>query len=86
MVDLEKAKNLFNSFDFNKNGIMEKGEFIEVFSHLLKKIGAEMPDRRHEEVAEEAYNKFDLNSNGVIEFEEFLQVITFFVEEKGYKL
>ena len=65
---------------------MEKEEFIEVFTHLLKKIGSDMPDRRHEEVAEEALEKFDLNSNGLIEFEEFLGVITFFVEEKGYKL
>lgn len=86
MVDEQKVRNLFEAYDFNKNGVLEKEEFIQIFTKLLKDIGNDMPDRRHEEVAEEGLEKFDLNQNGMIEFEEFENVINFFVQEKGYKL
>lgn len=86
MVDNEKVRELFELYDFNKNGVLEKEEFIQIFTKLLKGIGQDMPEKRHEQVAQEGLEKFDVNKNGQIEFEEFLNVITFFVEEKGYQL
>lgn len=86
MVDKNKVRQLFEQYDFNKNGVLEKDEFIEIFVRLLRDCGANMPDRRHIEVAEEGFEKFDLNANGSIDLQEFENVITFFVEEKGYEL
>ena len=45
-----------------------------------------IPDKRHEEVAEEGMETFYLNHNGIIEFDEFEKVIDFLVSEKGYFL
>lgn len=86
MVDSDKVRELFKKYDFNKNGVLEKEEFIKVFVKLLSSIGKDMPEKRHIQIAEEGLEKFDLNSNGMIEFDEFERVISFFVEEKGYQL
>lgn len=85
-VDLDKVRKLFEEYDFNKNGVLEKDEFLCIFVKLLSSIGKNMPDRRHEEIAEEGLERFDINSNGQIEFNEFVEVIKFFVLEKGYSL
>ena len=53
---------------------------------MLHEIGQYIPDKWHEEVAEEGMETFDLNHNGIIEFDEFAQVIDFLVSEKGYYL
>ena len=82
----EKVRELFESYDFNKNGVLEKEEFVQIFTKLLRDLGQNMPERRHEEVAEEAIQRFDMNENGKIEFDEFCNVMRFFVEEKGYNL
>ena len=86
MADSEKVKKLFEEYDFNKNGVLEKEEFLAIFKKMLHDIGQYIPDKRHEEVAEEGMETFDLNSNGTIEFDEFVEVINFLVNEKGYVL
>ena len=53
---------------------------------ILKKLGEDLPERKHLEVAEEGFNKFDLNQNRVIEFNEFYEFMRFVISEKGYDL
>lgn len=86
MADNEKVRKLFEEYDFNKNGVLEKEEFLTIFKKMLHDIGQYIPDKRHEEVAEEGMETFDLNHNGIIEFDEFEKVIDFLVSEKGYFL
>ena len=85
-ADMEKVRKLFEEYDFNKNGILDKDEFLTIFKKMLYDIGQYVPDKRHDEIAEEGMETFDLNRNGVIEFDEFYEVINFLVTEKGYAL
>lgn len=85
-ADMEKVRKLFEEYDFNKNGILDKDEFLIIFKKMLHDIGQYVPDKRHDEIAEEGMETFDLNRNGVIEFDEFYEVINFLVTEKGYAL
>ncbi len=85
-ADMEKVRKLFEEYDFNKNGILDKDEFLTIFKKMLHDIGQYVPDKRHDEIAEEGMETFDLNRNGVIEFDEFYEVINFLVTEKGYAL
>ena len=85
-VDNDKAKELFEKYDLNKNGVMEKDEFIKIMVDILKELGEDMPEKKHKEVAEEGLERFDLNKNGKIEFNEFYDFIRFLVSEKGYSL
>ena len=86
MVEIEKIQKLFEQYDFNKNGLLDRGEFLSIFKQMLHDIGQYIPDKRHDEVAEEGFETFDLNKNGTIEFDEFYDVIMFLVNEKGYVL
>ena len=83
---MEKVRKLFEEYDFNKNGILDKDEFLTIFKKMLHDIGQYVQDKRHNEIAEEGMETFDLNRNGVIEFDEFYEVINFLVTEKGYAL
>ena len=85
-VDNERVKKLFEKYDANKNGVMEKEEFINVMVDILKELGEDLPEKKHREVAEEGLQRFDLNCNGKIEFNEFYEFIRFLVSEKGYTL
>ena len=85
-ADMEKVRKLFEEYDFNKNGILDKDEFLTIFKKMLHDIGQYVPDKCHDEIAEEGMETFDLNRNGVIEFDEFYEVINFLVTEKGYAL
>ena len=85
-VDTEKVQKLFEKYDNNRNGVMEKEEFIQVMVDILKELGEDLPEKKHMEVAEEGLIKFDLNHNGKIEFNEFFEFIRFLVSEKGYTL
>ncbi len=53
---------------------------------ILKKLGEDLPEKKHLEVAEEGFTKFDLNENSVIEFNEFYEFMRFVISEKGYDL
>jgi Ca2+-binding EF-hand superfamily protein len=69
-VDNDRVRKLFEKYDLNKNGVMEKEEFIQVMIDILKELGEDLPEKKHREVAEEGLLRFDLNNNGKIEFNE----------------
>ncbi len=85
-VEQAKVKELFQKYDFNKNGILEPDEFLKIMVDILRELGEELPEKKHQEVAEEGLMRFDLNGNGTIEFNEFFEFINFLVSEKGYTL
>ena len=82
----DKIKQLFFTFDLNKNQTLEKKEFIPALKTLLHDLGEHMPEKKHEQVANECINLFDLNGNGCIEYDEFYNLIDFLINEKGYEL
>ena len=86
MSDDIKIKQIFERYDTNKNGVLEKDEFFVVFKQILSEMGENFPDKKNDEVAEEGMNNFDLNKNGTIEYNEFVELINFLISEKGYKL
>ena len=85
-VDSTKVRNLFEKYDLNKNGVLDKNEFIKIMVDILKKLGEDLPEKKHLEVAEEGFTKFDLNENSVIEFNEFYEFMRFVISEKWYDL
>ena len=86
MADEAKIKALFERYDTNKNGVLDREEFFIVFKQLLSEMGENFPYKKNDEVAEEGMNNFDLNKNGTIEYNEFEELIKFLIEEKGYNL
>ena len=85
-VDMTKARQLFEKYDFNKNGVLDKNEFVKIMTDILRELGENLPEKKHIEVAEEGFNKFDLNDNKKIEFSEFYEFMRFIISEKGYDL
>ena len=85
-VDSKKVRNLFEKYDLDKNGVLDKEEFIRIMVDILKKLSEDLPDRKHLEIAEEAFTKFDMNQDKVIEFNEFYELMRFIISEKGYEL
>ena len=85
-VDHEKVKELFEKYDLNKNGILEPDEFLQIMVDIMRELGEELPEKKHQEVAEEGLQRFDLNGNGTIEFNEFYEFMRFVISEKGYDL
>ena len=85
-VDSTKVRNLFEKYDLNKNGVLDKNEFTKIMVDILKKLGEDLPEKKHLEVAEEGFTKFDFNENSVIEFNEFYEFMRFIISEKGYDL
>ena len=85
-VDSAKVRNLFEKYDLNKNGVLDKNEFFKIMIDILKKLGDDLPEKKHIEVAEEGFSKFDMNDNSVIEFNEFYEFMRFVISEKGYDL
>ncbi len=86
MEEEEKIRKLFEKYDENKNGVLDKGEFRKVFKKILMEMGENFPEKKHDQVVEEGLQNFDLNQNGTIEYEEFVEVINFLINEKGYEL
>ena len=85
-IDSERGKKLFEKYDLNKNGVLDKEEFVRIMVDVLRELGENLPEKKHIEVAEEGFSKFDINRNGKIEFNEFFDFIGFLVSEKGYSL
>jgi Ca2+-binding EF-hand superfamily protein len=85
-VDSNKVRSLFEKYDLDKNGVLDKKEFVRIMVDILKKLGEDLPEKKHLEVAEEGFTKFDLNENKVIEFNEFYEFMRFIISEKGYEL
>ncbi len=81
----KKATDLFNKYDSNKNGILEKKEFIAYFKDMIKLLGENLPESEMESIINEGIDIFDLNKDGVLQLDEFKKMLTFLIEEKGLK-
>ena len=62
-VDHEKVKQLFEKYDFNKNGVLEPDEFLTIMVDIMRTLGEDIPEKKHQEVAEEGLARFDLIYN-----------------------
>ena len=80
---LNTIKDIFDRFDDNHNGILEKEEFYKGFNELIKSLAEGQTDEEIQKIAEEAVERFDLNQNGQIEIDEFNQLMLFLINEKG---
>ena len=80
------VKELFDRFDSNHNGVLDKEEFLKGFPELIKSLSDGQTDAEIKEIAEEAIDKFDLNKNGEIEFDEFSELMFFLINEKGLSI
>ena len=76
-------RRMFESYDANNNGVLEKEEFYKVLRTMLKQLSEDQSDEEINQIASEAIEKFDLNKNGMIEIEEFKSFVKFLIEEKG---
>ena len=83
---LRKIKDIFDRFDENQNGILEKEEFYKGFNQLIKSLAEGQTDEEIKKIADEAVEKFDLNHNGQIEIDEFNQLMFFLINEKGLSI
>jgi Ca2+-binding EF-hand superfamily protein len=89
MMDEElqnNIKEIFDKFDSNHNGVLDKEEFCKGFSGLIKSLSEGQTDQEIQKIAEEAIEKFDLNKNGQIELDEFNQLMEFLINEKGLSI
>ena len=71
---------MFQLYDENNNGVLEKEEFCKVFKNLVIKLSDDQTEEELDSIAKEAIVKFDLNKNGTIEFNEFKELIKFLIE------
>ena len=79
-------RRMFQSYDDNKNGVLDKEEFYQVFKSMIKQLSEEQTEEELDKIAEEATTKFDLNKNGKIEFNEFNDLVRFLIDEKGLSI
>ena len=85
-VDISKVRILFEKYDLDKNGVLDKNEFVKIMTDILRELGENLPEKKHIEVAEEGFNQFDFNENKIMEFNEFYEFMRFVISEKGYDL
>lgn len=81
--DKERINELFNQFDLNHNGFLDRQEFFKGFKQLIKKLSEEQSEGELEQITEEAIVKFDLDKDGQINPHEFTELIFFLIDEKG---
>ena len=79
-------KEIFDKYDVNHNGVLDKEEFYKGFAELIKTLREGHNDEEIQKIAEEAIEKFDINHNGQIELDEFIQLMYFLIIEKGLSL
>lgn len=63
------AKEVFESYDTNKNGIIEKSELKHLLDDISKKLN--LPKVNSKDILD-GLAKIDSNADGVLQFEEFL--------------
>ena len=86
-ADTQKTiKRIFDKFDENQNGILEKEEFYKGFNQLVKSLAEGQSEEEIKQITDEAIEKFDLNHNGQIEIDEFNQLMLFLINEKGLSI
>lgn len=69
-------RNLFNSFDNDRDGNISQSEFLKMLSSLGYTIS-------HEEVTQ-MVNAFDQNGDGEMDFKEFMNMVKY-LKGKGYQ-
>ena len=79
-------KEIFDRFDLNHNGVLEKEEFFKGIIGLIKSLAEGHSDEDIKKITDEAIEKFDLNHNGQIEIDEFNQLMYFLINEKGLSI
>ena len=79
-------KEIFDKFDSNHNGVLDKEEFFKGFADLIRSLSEGQSDEEIQKIAEEAIERFDLNQNGTIELDEFTQLMLFLINEKGLRI
>ena len=62
------AIDVFKVVDRNKNGEIEKDEFVDCMEQVAEGFGIERPN---EKLINETFKKYDKDSNESIDFEEF---------------
>ena len=88
-MDKKMQKNIqevFDRFDENHNGALDKVEFYKGFEELIKSLAEGHSDEEIKTISEEAIELFDLNRNGQIELNEFNQLMFFLINEKGLEI
>lgn len=77
---------MFQLYDENNNGVLEREEFCKVFKNLVIKLSDDQDEEELDSITNEAIIKFDLNKNGIIEFNEFKNLIRFLIDDKGLSI
>ena len=84
--EINSFKEIFDRFDENHNGVLDREEFFKGISGLIKMLGEGHSEEEIKKIAEEAIEKFDLNQNGQIEIDEFNELMIFLINEKGLSI
>ena len=85
-IEESKVRELFEKYDKDKNGTLEKKEFKKIMKDILRDLDENISESKLTEVADEGFKLFDQDENKKIEFDEFYQFIRFIISEKGYEL
>ena len=85
-VDENKVRELFEKYDKDKNGTLEKKEFIKIVKDIIRDLDENITDLEIKKIADEGFKLFDSDENKKIEFYEFYDFMRFIISEKGYDL
>ena len=86
ILDENYARDLFNKYDLDQTGALEKEEFEKLMLDTLKSLGEENPEKTFKTIAQEGMHYYDANKSGKIEFNEFYKLLDFLIVEKGYEM
>ena len=64
-----EARELFDSYDSNKDGKIEKSELKLILNNISQKLGVPLPTDND---INEGFKQLDRNDNNLIEFDEFI--------------
>ncbi len=82
----KKANDLFSTYDTNKNGALDKKEFMICFRDILESLGQDIPEGHIESLVNEGMKKYDLNGDGALQIDEFKTMLKFLIEVNGLSL
>ena len=66
---IEVAKDVFNFFDTDKSGFIERNELKPLLNKISKQLNLPLPEEKD---IEEGLKQLDLNKDGKLQFSEFL--------------
>jgi Ca2+-binding EF-hand superfamily protein len=75
----EKAEILFNKYDCDKSGNLDKAEI----QMLLNEIISNIPENELCSMCDKAFSKFDTNLDGTLQIEEFKELLKFIMSTEG---